>query len=484
MMNPIFYIDFYKVGHVIQYPPDTTQVFSNWTPRSSRVAGQTKVVCMGFTYFAKDYLLRRFNEGFFRKPWTAIEKEYKEVIRATLGVENPKTDHIEALHFLGYLPLRFYALPEGVSSPLNCPQIVVTNTLPEFFWLPNYLESLISCVLWKPSTSATTAKRYREIFTKFAVESGETDLSFIEWQGHDFSFRGMSGLEDVILSGIGHLTSFSGTDSIPAILAANHFYGAKLTVGGSVPATEHSVMCAGTEHGEYETFKRLLTEVYPSGIISIVSDTWDLWTVLTEYVPRLKETILAREGKLVIRPDSGDPVKIMCGDPDSYGAAHHGTLRLLAEAMGVDDKRSGLPLILKAGAIYGDSITPERAEQILYRCTKELKLSPFNCVFGIGSYTYEYVTRDTYGFAMKATAVVRNGKLVPIFKSPKTDNAKESKKSHYGIPCVYLDDQGNYTVRQECLPEDLDHCAFDKVFEDGGLLVNPSFDAIRARVRE
>ena len=139
-------------------------------------------------------------------------------------------------------------------------------------------------------------------------------------------------------------------------------------------------------------------------------------------------------------------------------------------------------MIRKAGAIYGDSITPERAEQILYRCVHELKLSPFNCVFGIGSYTYEYVTRDTYGFAMKATAVVRGGKLVPIFKSPKTDNAKESKKSHVGIPTVWLEDS-NLIVKQGCQPEELDGCAFEKVFEDGELLVDPTFDAIRARVR-
>ena len=482
MINPIFYIDFYKVGHVIQYPSDTTQVFSNWTPRSSRVPGQTEVVNLGFTYFAKDYLGRRFNEGFFKRPWALIEKEYRRLISATLGVADPKTDHIKALHDLGFLPLRFYSIPEGYSSPLNCPQIVVTNTLPEFFWLPNYLETIMSAVLWKPSTSATTARRYRVIFEKFARHSGETDLSFVEWQGHDFSFRGMSGMEDAILSGIGHLTCFSGTDSIPAIIAAREFYGAALTVGGSVPATEHSVMCSGTEDGEFDTFKRLLTEIYPSGILSIVSDTWDLWTVLTDYVPRLKEIILARKGKMVIRPDSGDPVKIMCGDPDSYGAAHEGTLRLLAEALGTDAARPGLPLIRNAGAIYGDSITPERAEQILYRCVHELKLSPFNCVFGIGSYTYEYVTRDTYGFAMKATAVVRSGKLVPIFKNPKTDDKRESKKSRYGIPCVY-GNNGRFTVKENCAPEDLDHCAFQKVYEDGQLLVDPDFETIRRRVR-
>ena len=490
MINPIFYADFYKVSHVVQYPDDTTQVYSNWTPRSSRVPGSTLVTALGFTYFAKDYMGRRFQQGFFSRPWVDIEREYIDVIRATLGVTSPKVDHIRALHELGFLPLCFYALPEGTRSPLNVPQLVVTNTLPAFFWLPNYLESIMSAVLWKPSTSATTARRYRDIFTKYALDAGESDLGFIEWQGHDFSMRGMSGMEDVILSGLGHLTCFSGTDSIPAILAAREFYGADLTVGGSVPATEHSVMSVGSKDGEYATFERLLTKLYPSGIISIVSDTWDLWEVLTSFVPRLKDVVHSRDGKLVIRPDSGDPVKIICGDMESWNSymdhnspVAKGTLRLLAEALGTKAGGGNLPMIRNAGAIYGDSITPDRATQILDRCVNELKLSPFNMVFGIGSYTYEYVTRDTYGFAMKATAVVRSGKLIPIFKSPATDDAKESKKSHVGIPTVWTDHKGELYVHQNSLPQELDLCAFGKVWEDGKLLIDPAFADIRKRAR-
>ena len=440
-MNAMLATDWYKISHWEQYPADTEYVYSNWTARSSHVPGQFTVVNFGFTYFAKVYLDRFFKERFFAMPYGEIEQEYRAVLKAGLGLINPKMDHVRALHELQYLPLRFYSIPEGFSTALNCPQMVVVNTRPEFFWLTNFIESLMSCILWKPSTSATTAQRYRKLFEKYALESGETDLSFIDYQGHDFSFRGMSGLEDAILSGLGHLTCFTGTDTIPAICAAHKYYGADYLVGQSVPATEHSVMCSGTQDGEFDTFKRLITELYPTGIVSIVSDTWDLWKVLTDYIPQLREQILARDGKVVIRPDSGDPVKIMCGDPDSYGAANFGVLRLLELALGVDRDRVGLPLIQKAGAIYGDSITLERADQILYRCTKELKLSPYNAVFGIGSYTYEYVTRDTYGRAMKATAVVRGGKLIPIFKAPKTDTG--GKKSHKGIPAVELRSQLN-----------------------------------------
>src|ERR1017187_9778763 len=324
-MNPIFFEDFYKIGHVDQYPKDTEYVFSNWTPRSSRIPGQTNAVFFGLQYFLKEYLIDQWNANFFRKKLSDIIREYKEVMRATLGLAEPRTDHIEALHKLGYLPLRFYAIPEGFSTPLNVPPFIVTNTLPQFYWLPNFFESIPSCALWKASTSATRALRFRRVFEKWAREAGEEDLGFVDWQGHDFSFRGMSGLEDAILSGMGHLLSFSGTDTIPAIIAAKKYYGADYSVGGSVPATEHSVMSAGTKEGEFDTFKRIITEIYPTGTVSIVSDTWDLWKVLTDFVPRLKKEIQSRSGKLVIRPDSGDPVKIMCGDDAMKGVTHRYT---------------------------------------------------------------------------------------------------------------------------------------------------------------
>lgn len=491
-MNPIFYIDFYKVGHINQYPTGITQVFSNFTPRYSMVEGQNKVVVFGLQYFLNK-TKEEFDTNFFSKPLDTVLSEYKNVIESTLGRKNPRTDHIEWLHRLGYLPLKFYAIPEGNSVNLGVPFYVITNTLPEAFWLPNYIETLLSNALWMAPTSATTAQRYRKLFVKYALEAGETDLSFVDWQGHDFSYRGMSGLESAILSGMGHLLSFNGTDTVPAILAANKYYGAALSCGGSVDATEHSVMMAGSQDGELATFDRLISEVYPDGIVSIVSDTWDLWKVLTEIIPALKDKILARNGKIVIRPDSGDPVKIMCGDDLCYGATHnyntvshpafYGVLCLLAEALGSESRPGKLPLINKAGAIYGDSITYKRADEILGETVRELKLSPFNVVLGIGSYTYQYVTRDVYGFAMKATAIRRNGGPVEaIFKKPITDSG--GKVSHKGIPLAYLvDGTDDYFVEETTDEAKLDQCAYEKVFEDGNLLIEHTFDEIRGRVR-
>ncbi len=481
-MNPIFAIDFYKAGHVAQYAPGVTQVWSNWTPRSSYVEGCTHVNHVGLQYFIKSFLIEKFNRYFFSQPLPEIAVEHKAVMKATLGIPDANTAHIEQLHRAGYLPLSIYSVPEGDATPLRVPSMVITNTEPWAFWLPNYLETILSNMLWRASTSATTARAFRDIFTVAALRAGETDLSFIDWQGHDFSMRGMSSIEDAILSGLGHLTQFSGTDTLPAILAAREYYGAALTCGGSVPATEHSVMSSYGDASEFECFERLLMEVYPTGILSVVSDTWDLWKVLTKYVPLLRDKLLARDGKLVIRPDSGDPVKIMCGDPKSLNPdVQRGALRLLAQAMGTKNR-----MINKAGLIYGDGITRERATAILDRTIDEIGLSPYNIVFGLGSYTYAYVTRDTYGFAMKATAIKRNGVIQAIFKDPVTDSG--TKKSLRGIPVVYWKNsedpaEQGYYVRESLDPSDLDRCAFKKVFENGTLLVDEKWDDVRARAR-
>jgi len=486
--SAVLLADFYKVGHIQQYPTDTTQVWSNWTPRTSRVPGQRDVIHFGLQYFIKEFLQNRFQRDFFNQPLRYVIRDYKAVIENCLGIANPRTDHIEQLWDLGYLPITIYSILEGHSTPLGCPSLVITNTHPDFFWLPNYFETMLSMALWKPSTSATTARRFREICHKWGVAAGERDTTYLNYQCHDFSMRGMSGLEDACISGMGHLTSFTGTDTIPAILAAEHYYGAALTAGASVAATEHSVMCAGEKDNELETFRRLIEDVYPTGIVSIVSDTWDLWKVLTEYVPALRNKILARDGKLVIRPDSGDPVKILCGDPEASNPhVRAGVLRLLADKLGTVLNPTGtLPLIDHAAAIYGDSISPERADEILRRCVTELGLSPANVVFGVGSYTYELVTRDTHGFAMKATAVTRAGRLVEIFKDPVTDDG--GKRSHRGIPAVYrtedsTDDCPEYFCVQGASPADLDNCAFERVYHNGGLLVEATFDTIRQRVR-
>ena len=486
-INPLTCIDFYKADHKSQYPKDTTLVYSNFTPRSNRLAKAyeaDKAVFFGLSYFIQDYLIELFNREFFNKPKAEVVAYYKRRMDTSLGEGAINVSHIEALHALGYLPIKIKALPEGSLVPMGVPCLTIVNTKPEFFWLTNYIESVLSAYLWHPMTSATIAFQYRKLLESYAEKTG-TAKDFVKWQAHDFSFRGMSGVESAAASGAGHLTSFTGTDTVPAIDFLEQFYMAnadKELIAGSVPATEHSVMCMGEKELEADTFKRLLTTVYPSGIVSVVSDTWDFWKVVTETVKELKETILQRDGKLVIRPDSGDPVDIICGTDNVFETderAQKGAVECLWDVFGGTTTSTGHKLLdSHIGLIYGDSITYARAEEIL----RKLEAKGFasgNVVFGIGSYTYQYVTRDTFGMAVKSTYGEVAGVGREIFKDPKTDSG--IKKSAKGLLRVEFENDtfklyDNQTKLQE------DSGALMPVFEDGKCLIAPSLALIRENI--
>ena len=309
MFNPLFDIDFYKADHRRQYPAGTTKVYSNLTPRSDKLKcipddiWTGKVTFFGLQYFIKEYLQNQWDTQFFSQNLSYILDEYQDIMDNALGKDAIPLDHIIALHKLGYLPIEIKALPEGTNVPISIPVLTIENTHPDFFWLTNYLETVLSCYLWKPITSATIARHYRLYLDKMAKQTGNED--FVDFQGHDFSFRGMSSVMDAATSGAGHLLSFKGTDTIPAILLLKKYYEASGFIAGSVPATEHSVMCMGGKETEVETIDRLL-DLYPTGIVSVVSDTWNLWDVLTKYAVQLKDKIMNRNGKIVFRPDCYD----------------------------------------------------------------------------------------------------------------------------------------------------------------------------------
>ncbi|MGB6153564.1 MAG: nicotinate phosphoribosyltransferase [Pricia sp.] len=483
-MNPLLLTDGYKVDHRRQYPDGTTLVYSNWTPRKSRIQGINAVTLFGLQYFIKKYILEDFETYFFKQPKEKMVKEYARRINNYLGENQVGTKHIEDLHDLGYIPMVIKALPEGASVPIRVPMFTMYNTLPEFFWLTNYFETLVSAVVWMPCTSATIAKQYRRILDVFAEETSSVP-EFVDWQGHDFSMRGMAGMEASLISAAGHLLSFTGSDTIPTVDFLEKYYHADSDaelVGGSVSATEHSVMCMGTLSDELATFERLVCEVYPKGIVSIVSDTWDLWKVLTEYLPELKQEILARDGKVVIRPDSGDPVDIICGNPNGKSEAEKkGVIELLWETFGGHTNDKGFKeLDPHIGAIYGDSITLERAVQICERLKKK-GFASTNVVLGIGSFTYQYNTRDTFGFAMKATYGEVNGEGREIFKDPITDDG--TKKSAKGLIKIELEN-GSYELVDQVSWEQEKQGEMEEVFRDGKLLVDQSLAEIRERVKQ
>lgn len=482
----ILLTDGYKLDHRRQYPEGTEFVYSNWTPRSCQYFPEASegTVVFGIEYFIKKYLLEEFDKNFFNRPKEEVIEEFSRRINTFLGPNQVGINHISALHDLGYLPIEIKALPEGTLCPIGVPVLTVINTVPEFFWITNYLETLMSACLWLPMTSATLARLYKKRLMEHALKTGFHDQPGLDFLCHDFSMRGMAGIEAAVMSGLGHLTSFTGSETIPALEAAEEYYNADADselLAGTVPATEHSVMCAGGMEDEFETFKRLITEIYPTGIVSIVSDTWDFWQVITEYMPRLKDTIMSRDGRVVVRPDSGDPVKIICGDPeaDPNSPEYKGAYQLLGEIFGTTVNEKGYKVLdTHIGLIYGDSITLERQHQI-YSQLEDKGFAATNLVLGIGSYTYQFKSRDSLGFAMKATWCQINGEAKEIFKNPKTDSGM--KKSLKGLLQVYKED-GVYKVKDQVSKEEEQQGCLRTIFKDGMLYKAGFLDTIRQNV--
>lgn len=486
---PLTHTDAYKLDHRRQYPKGTTGVLSNFTNRGSRVERVTHVVHFGLQAFLQSWAMDAW-VPFFTAEEDTVADLYQEFVGGVLGpvaAEEIGTDHIRALHRVGYLPLRFCSLLEGTLVPLRVPSFTIENTLPEFYWLVNYIETALSASIWQASTSATTAHYFRQLLNDWATKTtGSTDG--VEWQGHDFSFRGMAGIEAAAASGTGHLLSFNGSDNLHAVgwVGQNYDGPDNGLILGSVPATEHSVMCAGgSDEGEEQaTYERIL-DLYPEGIVSVVSDTWDLWNVLTNILPNLKDKILARDGKLVIRPDSGDPVEILTGAKEyrshmkGGGPADKGVIELLWEVFGGTTNEQGYKVLdPHIGAIYGDSINYERANEICQRLANK-GFASTNVVFGVGSYTYQFVTRDTFQSAVKATWVEIDGEGKDIFKNPKTDSGM--KKSAKGRIVVVLD-HGEYVLIDGNQARDMEKyglSSLQPIWENGSFLRNQTFAEIR-----
>ena len=485
--------DFYKTGHIRQYPPGTSLVYSNFTCRSDKLAPvlpdfDGKVVFFGLQGLAQWLLRDLWRDEFFARPHDEVVARYKRRMDLSLGRDAVDVRHIAALHELGHLPLLIKALPEGSRVDMRVPLLTVVNTHPDFFWVTNYVETQLSAELWKPITSATIAREYHRLLSAAAARTG-ADPAVLPWLGHDFSARGMSGIADGASSGAGHLLSFLGTDSVAAIDYLEEYYPDETPgiIGGSVPATEHSVMCMGGEDDEIGTFRRLVTELYPSGVVSIVSDTWDFWRVVTEYAAALKPEIIARTpdaqglARVVFRPDSGDPVLILAGDPAAEPGtpAHKGAVQCLWDIFGGSETAKGFKVLdPHVGLIYGDSITLDRATRIL-AAVEARGFASTNVVFGIGSYTYQHVTRDSFGTAVKATFGVVDGVDRVLFKAPKTDTGM--KNSARGLLRVEQD-RGRFVLHELQTREQEAQGLLQPVFRDGEVVRMEGLGAIRARL--
>lgn len=544
--------DGYKVGHGAMYADGTTLVYSNLTPRSDKIYRQMctdfysgKLVWVGAQGAVKE-IQELWDKSFFSQPKDVVVGRYATRMQGYLGGFDPAVEAMSKLWDVGFLPIEVKSLAEGSRVPMGVPVLTIRNTHPDFYWLTNYLEPLISNLTWKTATNATIADEYKAICKHYAEMTGTDDFS-VSIQCHDFSMRGMSGPEDAARSGFAHLTQFIGTDTLSAMDYAEDYYDADPNglIAISVPATEHAVATSNILKIEKDLASRgfpvpnefadaddpvrltaemlfmkdLITRKFPTGIVSYVADSFDFWAVLTDILPALKDVILNREashvapGKLVIRPDSGDPMKVIAGytwsgnvyesheelrnatynqfqtdwgnehgwsktcdidkevvningvfykcwlDGHNYVKASSevvpecevkGAIQLLWETFGGTVTDKGYKLLDgHIGLIYGDSITTKRAEEILRRLADK-GFASGNVVFGVGSYTYQCNTRDTFGFAVKATYTEVGNEKIAIFKDPKTDSKKKSAK---GLLMVGYNTDGGLYLEDDVAPE-------------------------------
>lgn len=482
--NALNYCDGYKVGHSMMMAPGTTKLYGTWIPRSLKYApkGVKKIVSFGQQIVVR-WLHDTWKEGFFDITLEEAQLFAKDM-SLYLGLPYDG-EHFDKLHKLGYLPVCIKSLPEGIETDANIPHMTFINTVDGFAWLTLYLETVISSLAWKPSTSATIALQYRRNLTEWVKKTDPTNMWLIDYLAHDFSARGLNP-HDMLSSGLGHATSFRSSDTLICIPAARYYYDEPKdqVCINSVNASEHSVSTTKIfTVGEQQMIEDWM-KLFPKGILSIVSDTFDLWKLITVYLVALKDQILSREGKLVIRPDSGDPVDIICGTLH-YATGHRaditpkqkGVIELLWDIFGGTINEQGYKVLdPHIGAIYGDSITLERQVEIY----KKLEAKGFACtniVLGVGSYTYQMNTRDTLGFAAKGAWFENNGKGIDIYKDPVTDDG--TKKSLKGLLCVDKNESGEYVVETQCTPEREGQGYLKPIYENGFFYNQTSLTKIR-----
>jgi len=490
-VNALYYSDGYKIGHPSMLAPGTNFLYGTWIPRSLKHApiGITKILSYG-QQLTWRWIHDEYTENFFKKPFDEAMKFSKDMSLYLQMDYDGK--HFEDLHKLGYLPLRVKSLPEGIETDTNVPHMTFINTVKGFGWLTLYLETILSSLAWKPSTSATFALQYRRNLEKWVMKTDPLNSWLIPFLCHDFSARGLDPWT-MISSGLGHATSFRGSDTLVVIPASRYFYNEPedQVVINSVNASEHSVSTTKIfTVGE----KQMLIDwmkTFGTGILSVVMDTFDITMVakpsIGGYCFDLKDQILSRDGKLVIRPDSGDPVEIICGHgrtdltdrelkagyPEFYTK---GLVECLWDIFGGTINEQGYKVLdPHIGAIYGDSITIGKQIEI-YERLADKGFATTNIVLGIGSYTYQFNTRDTFGFAAKGSWFEENGIGHDIYKDPISDDG--TKKSLKGLICVTED----HEVLTQCTTEKEREGILQVIYEDGTFYNESSLTEIRSRI--
>lgn len=444
-------VDSYKLGHHNQYQKDTEVVYSYFESRTGAEFPET--VFFGLQAIIKKYLVgpcvtqadidllamvaeQTFGNAdiFNKQGWDYIVNE--------LG---------------GKLPIRIKAVAEGTPVPINNVMMTIENTDPKCWWLTNYIETLLTHV-WYPSNVATLSRYVKTMMKKYLNETAESDAA-LPFMLHDFGCRGATCMEAAEIGGMGHLVNYMGTDTVPALLGAMKYYDAGVCAF-SVPATEHSVMTALGAEGEGDIVEQLL-DTYPTGILSVVGDSYDIFNMAENIVGgRFKQRILERDGKFVLRPDSGEPVSTVLK-----------LLEILGHEFGATENDKGyLVLNPKIGILWGDGLDYTMIEAILFHMKKE-GWSAENIVFGMGGGLLQKHNRDTQRNAFKCSAQKRDGGWYNICKKP-LDISKTSKAGRLSL--IKICD-----MQFETVMEGNEFDILQTVFENGELVTECSFEDVR-----
>lgn len=422
MTNLLLNTDSYKTSHFRQYPAGTINV-SSYIEARPRAGEEGDIVFFGLQMFIEDYLLKVFNRSDI--------SEAKEVCEAH-GVpfnEEGWTYILETYN--GYLPLMIEALPEGTVHAPGTPLVQVRVTDPHVPWLTSYMETALLRAVWYPSTVATKSRNGKKIIMKYLNLTSADPEGQINFKLHDFGARGCTSFEQAGIGGAAHLVNFMGTDTLSGVVYARKFYDAEMA-GFSIPAAEHSTITSWGKEFEKDAYANML-EAFPTGLVAVVSDSYDYKRAVDVlWGDELRQKVLDRDGTLVIRPDSGDPVEMIMYALESLG-----------EAYGYETNSKGFKVLHpKVRLIQGDGIDLTSMERIL----QEMHFhgwSADNVAFGMGAGLLQHVNRDTYRFAMKASARQTVTGWTEVFKDPKTDPGKSSKR---GIQQVFREDADTLMV--------------------------------------
>ncbi len=462
--NLITATDSYKATHWKQYPPGTEKVFSFFESRGG--------VFPTVTFFGLQYLLARYFAGAVVSAQDVADA--KEYFAAHFGDKTLFNEagwmRIVNTHG-GCLPVVIRAVLEGTTVPTGNVLMTVENTDPELPWITNYLETLL-VQAWYPSTVATQSREMRRVILGMLEKTG--DPALVDYKLHDFGYRGSTSVESAGIGGAAHLVNFNGTDTLAAINVARDYYGEPMA-GFSIPAAEHSTITSWGKDREADAFENMLT-AFPKGLVAVVSDSYDIFAACKEiWGAALKEKVLARDGLLVVRPDSGDP-------PETVKEV----LSILGDAFGYSVNAKGYKVLHpKVRVIQGDGIDYEMLQNVL-EAMANAGWSADNIAFGSGGGLLQKVNRDTQKFAFKCSAVQVEGAWRDVYKNPVTDPGKRSKAGRLALVRVAgsHQHQPTYTTMRE---EEAEARGLKNelavVFKNGALIAEQKFSDIRARAR-